>query len=197
MVVAAVTGVADAGKTAVGTALARRLDLPYAEADEFHPPASVARMSPGVPLTDEDRWPWLRAIGGWIARHPGGVVTCSALKRRYRDLLRSCGRPGSSTSPATARHWPRAATTSCRCRCWTPSSPTWSRWQPTNPVSPSTPANPWTPLWTSQRVPYHAEMSTSDRQPATFSMCTTTLVANFHQPDLACVHFIECQIGTP
>ncbi|MEV4318552.1 gluconokinase [Actinocrispum sp. NPDC049592] len=85
-------GVSGSGKTTVGRNLADRLGVPYAEADEFHPPANIAKMSAGHPLTDEDRWPWLRAIADWIREHPdGGVVTCSALKRSYRDLLRTGG----------------------------------------------------------------------------------------------------------
>lgn len=83
-------GVSGVGKTTVGTALAGRLGVPYAEADEFHPPANIAKMSAGVALTDADRAPWLRAIAAWIteqAGRGGGVVTCSALKRRYRDVL--------------------------------------------------------------------------------------------------------------
>src|SRR5918992_4183732 len=87
-----VMGVSGSGKSTVGRALAERLGLPYAEADEFHPPANIDKMSAGQPLTDDDRWPWLRAIAAWITEQSGksgGVVTCSALKRRYRDLLRS------------------------------------------------------------------------------------------------------------
>ena len=89
--VVVVMGVAGSGKTTVAELLAQRLGVPYAEADEFHPPANIAKMSAGHPLTDEDRWPWLRAIAKWIrqqAAADGGVVTCSALKRSYRDLLR-------------------------------------------------------------------------------------------------------------
>ncbi|RZQ62603.1 gluconokinase [Amycolatopsis suaedae] len=93
MPVVVVMGVAGSGKTTVGTELARRLGVPYAEADEFHPEANIAKMSAGTPLTDEDRWPWLDAIARWIGRHagPGGVVTSSALKRSYRDVLRGGG----------------------------------------------------------------------------------------------------------
>ncbi|MEZ0066477.1 gluconokinase [Streptacidiphilus sp. MAP12-20] len=90
-----VMGVAGVGKTTVAQALAERLDLPYGEADDFHPAANIAKMAAGHPLDDQDREPWLRALGGWlgerIADGTGGVVTCSALKRSYRDLLReSC-----------------------------------------------------------------------------------------------------------
>jgi gluconokinase len=90
-----VMGVSGSGKTTVGALLADRLGWPYAEADAFHPAANVAKMAAGHPLTDGDRWPWLRAIGAWIdgqlSRGERGVVTCSALKRAYRDVLR---RPG-------------------------------------------------------------------------------------------------------
>jgi gluconokinase len=85
-------GVSGSGKTTVGVLLARTLGWPYAEADAFHSPANVAKMAAGHPLTDEDRWPWLQAIGAWIdgrlSRGERGVVTCSALKRAYRDVLR-------------------------------------------------------------------------------------------------------------
>ena len=83
-----VMGVSGSGKTTVGQALARRLGVDYAEADEFHPAENIAKMSSGTPLNDEDRWPWLNAIAKWIGEHPqGGVVTCSALKKKYRDVL--------------------------------------------------------------------------------------------------------------
>ncbi len=83
-------GVSSSGKSTVGRQLADRLGVPFAEADDFHPAENVAKMSRGEPLTDTDRWPWLRTLAGWIHRHQdgGGVVTCSALKRAYRDLLR-------------------------------------------------------------------------------------------------------------
>jgi gluconokinase len=90
-----VMGVSGSGKTTIGALLAGKLGWAYAEADDFHSPANVAKMAAGHPLTDEDRWPWLQAIGAWIdgqlARGAPGVVTCSALKRAYRDVLR---RPG-------------------------------------------------------------------------------------------------------
>jgi gluconokinase len=85
-----VMGVAGSGKTTFGTALSRRLGVPFADADDFHGPANIAKMAAGVPLDDADRLPWLRAIGTWLSEHlrTGGVVTCSALRRGYRDLLR-------------------------------------------------------------------------------------------------------------
>ncbi|MBF6175735.1 gluconokinase [Nocardia blacklockiae] len=88
-----VMGVSGAGKTTVGERLAAVLGVEYADGDAFHPAANVAKMSAGVPLDDADRWPWLDAVGDWLARRPGGVVSCSALKRSYRDRLRSAA-PG-------------------------------------------------------------------------------------------------------
>lgn len=86
-----VAGVSGSGKTTIGTLLAERLGWEYAEADAFHSEANVAKMRAGDPLTDEDRVPWLRSIAAWIADRLAtgrpGVVTCSALKRRYRDML--------------------------------------------------------------------------------------------------------------
>lgn len=90
-----VMGVSGSGKSTVGELLAERLGVPYAEADAFHPRANVEKMSAGTPLDDEDRRPWLDAIAGWLSEHAGqgGVVSCSALRRRYRDRLRGCGAP--------------------------------------------------------------------------------------------------------
>ncbi|MUM16434.1 gluconokinase [Mycobacterium sp. CBMA271] len=86
-------GVAGVGKTTVARLLAEQLGTPYAEADDFHPEANIAKMSAGIPLDDEDRWPWLQRIAEWISDRghdgTGGVVTCSALKRSYRDVLRA------------------------------------------------------------------------------------------------------------
>jgi gluconokinase len=86
-----VMGVSGTGKTTVGRLLADELGVPYAEADDFHPAANIAKMAAGTPLDDSDREPWLDAIGAWAAerRGRGGVVSCSALRRRYRDRLRS------------------------------------------------------------------------------------------------------------
>jgi gluconokinase len=85
-----VMGVSGSGKSTVGERLARRLGLDFADADSFHSPANMTKMAAGMPLTDEDRRPWLEAIARWLAEHAeaGGVVTSSALKRSYRDLLR-------------------------------------------------------------------------------------------------------------
>ncbi|GFG75812.1 gluconokinase [Mycobacterium botniense] len=85
-----VMGVSGSGKSTVGAALARRLRVPFADADALHPPANIAKMRAGEPLTDEDRHPWLDAVGEWLAEHSdGGVMSCSALKRTYRDQLRA------------------------------------------------------------------------------------------------------------
>ena len=84
-----VMGVSGSGKSTVGAALAQRLRVPFADADDFHPPANIAKMTAGHSLDDDDRYPWLEAIGEWLAEHPdGGVMSCSALKRMYRDQLR-------------------------------------------------------------------------------------------------------------
>ncbi|MBU8808329.1 gluconokinase [Mycolicibacterium goodii] len=84
-----VMGVSGSGKSTVGAALAQRLRVPFADADDFHPPANIEKMSAGHALDDDDRRPWLESIGTWLAEHPdGGVMSCSALKRAYRDQLR-------------------------------------------------------------------------------------------------------------
>ncbi|MHA6802605.1 gluconokinase [Salinifilum ghardaiensis] len=87
-----VMGVSGSGKSTVAQLLAHRLGWPLAEADEFHPEANIDKMAAGLPLTDEDRMPWLRSLRDWIARHSAEavstIVTCSALKRSYRDVLR-------------------------------------------------------------------------------------------------------------
>ena len=87
-----VMGVSGSGKTTIATGIATALGWEFAEGDDFHPPANVARMRSGQPLTDDDRWPWLERIGTWIsARLAAGesaVLTCSALRRAYRDVLR-------------------------------------------------------------------------------------------------------------
>ena len=86
-----VMGVSGSGKTTVARALADRLGWPYTEGDDFHPRANVEKMRAGHPLDDADRWPWLQALAAEIgereAARQSSVVTCSALKRAYRDLL--------------------------------------------------------------------------------------------------------------
>jgi gluconokinase len=83
-------GVSGSGKSTVGVALARRLGVPFVDADTLHPPANIAKMTAGEPLDDTDRYPWLENVGEWLAGHrDGGVVSCSALKRKYRDQLRA------------------------------------------------------------------------------------------------------------
>ena len=85
-------GVAGSGKSSVMAALVARLGWPALEGDALHPPGNVAKMAAGVPLTDADRAPWLEAIGDWIsereAERQSSFVTCSALRRAYRDVLR-------------------------------------------------------------------------------------------------------------
>lgn len=89
--VAVVMGVAGSGKSTVGEQLAARLGVPFRDADDFHPQANIDKQRAGQPLTDEDRRPWLEAIAAWLdaRRGQGALVSCSALKRAYRDLLRA------------------------------------------------------------------------------------------------------------
>lgn len=83
-------GISGSGKSTVGRALADRLSVPFADADDLHPPSNIAKMSAGHPLDDADRWPWLAVVGQWVAGHPDGcVMSCSALKRAYRDRIRA------------------------------------------------------------------------------------------------------------
>lgn len=88
-----VMGVAGCGKSTLGAALAGAIDCPFLEGDDFHSAEAVAKMRSGIPLTDDDRWPWLdrlgRAIGAQVASDAIAVATCSALKRAYRDRLRT------------------------------------------------------------------------------------------------------------
>jgi gluconokinase len=86
-----IMGVSGSGKTTIAVLLAGRLHWELADADSFHSAANLQKMRSGIPLADEDRWPWLHAIAAWIdeTRRAGthGIVTCSALKRSYRDIL--------------------------------------------------------------------------------------------------------------
>jgi gluconokinase len=87
-----IMGVSGSGKSTVAGVVSGRLGWDLAEGDDLHPAANVAKMQAGEPLTDDDRWPWLETIADWIRQHTQagtpGVVTCSALKKRYRDVLR-------------------------------------------------------------------------------------------------------------
>jgi gluconokinase len=87
-----VMGVSGTGKSTVARSLADALGWPMEEGDDLHPEANVDKMEPGIPLTDDDRWPWLDRVGEWIdgqgRKNEPGIVTCSALKRAYRDRLR-------------------------------------------------------------------------------------------------------------
>lgn len=85
-----VMGVSGSGKSTIGIGLAERLSVPFVDADDLHPLTNVDKMAAGLPLTDDDRWPWLHRVGQVIAEHAetGVVVACSALKRAYRDAIR-------------------------------------------------------------------------------------------------------------
>jgi gluconokinase len=85
-------GVSGCGKSTIADLVAKHLGWPMIEGDDLHPPANIAKMTQGIPLTDEDRWPWLQAIAAridvWRQAGERGVVTCSSLRRAYRDRLR-------------------------------------------------------------------------------------------------------------
>lgn len=85
--VVVVMGVSGAGKTTIGKLLAERLGVPFIEGDDYHPPSNVAKMARGVPLQDEDRWPWLDALNALLQRENRAVLACSALKHAYRERL--------------------------------------------------------------------------------------------------------------
>src|SRR5215469_15025427 len=91
MTIAVVMGVSGSGKTTIATGIARAFGWSLLEGDSLHPAANIAKMKSGMPLNDEDRWPWLRAIAAAIddmrAQGQSAVVACSALKRAYRDVL--------------------------------------------------------------------------------------------------------------
>lgn len=90
-----VMGVSGCGKSTVGVEIARRLGWDYGEGDDFHPKANVDKMASGRPLQDEDRWPWLETLAQWTRerdeRGESSVLSCSSLKRVYRDILRRGG----------------------------------------------------------------------------------------------------------
>lgn len=83
-----IMGVAGSGKTTVGLRLAHDLKAQFQDGDELHSEAAIAKMSAGIPLTDEDRWPWLDAVATWLAEQERGIIACSALRRVYRDCIR-------------------------------------------------------------------------------------------------------------
>ncbi|WP_062516422.1 gluconokinase [Demequina gelatinilytica] len=90
MVAMVVMGPTSTGKSTVGVALAAAINAPFVDGDDLHPAANLAKMSAGVALTDDDRWPWLDAVGTILRDAPGGaVVACSALRRAYRDRIRA------------------------------------------------------------------------------------------------------------
>ncbi|XP_078678079.1 putative gluconokinase [Branchiostoma floridae x Branchiostoma belcheri] len=117
-------GVCGCGKTSVGQALAEKLSWEFADADLFHPYVNKQKMSAGVPLTDEDRYPWLRklhaVIYSWISEGRSGVLACSALKRLYRQVLVTEGVRRSSGVV-----WRAGLDTSCPLVCWTLSFSHW------------------------------------------------------------------------
>lgn len=84
-----VMGVSGCGKSSVGEALGRLLDVPYFDGDDLHPAENVAKMAAGMPLTDDDRWPWLDRVAAALAERASVIVGCSALKRAYRDRIRA------------------------------------------------------------------------------------------------------------
>jgi carbohydrate kinase (thermoresistant glucokinase family) len=126
-------GVTGSGKTTVGRALAQSLGWAFYDADDYHPPANVAKMASGVPLTDNDRWPWLDRIVDMLGRVQANgshaVLACSALKQTYRDRI---ARPGDvnfvylkgDLATIEARS-PRGATNTCLRRCCQVNSRRW------------------------------------------------------------------------
>lgn len=92
MTIYMIIGVSGCGKTSVGAALAARLGCPFYDGDDFHPPENVAKMASGIPLSDEDRYPWLARLHDLLAEHAArgesAVLACSALKQKYRQQLR-------------------------------------------------------------------------------------------------------------
>ncbi len=92
-----VMGVTGCGKSSVGQALAQRLDGMFIDADDYHPPANRVKLARNIPLTDQDRWPWLRLLADLLrcesARNSTVVLACSALKQTYRDVLCTCASP--------------------------------------------------------------------------------------------------------
>ena len=134
-------GVSGSGKTTVGAALAQRLRVPFADADDFHPPANIAKMTAGHALDDDDRLPWLEAIGEWLAEHAesGGVMSCSALKRTYRDLLRRHAPHGRVPAPARQPRGDRRAVRPAGPGHFMPASLIDSQFATLEPLAPDEP----------------------------------------------------------
>lgn len=84
-----VMGVSGCGKSSLGAALAEQLGMPFFEGDTLHPAANVEKMRSGIPLTDDDRWPWLTSVAQSLGDRESAIVSCSALKRSYRDHIRA------------------------------------------------------------------------------------------------------------
>jgi gluconokinase len=84
-----IMGVAGCGKSSVGEGLSARLGVPYRDGDDLHTPEAVGKMRAGIPLTDDDRWPWLDRVAGVLAGEAPVIVGCSALRRVYRDRIRA------------------------------------------------------------------------------------------------------------
>jgi gluconokinase len=138
-------GVSGCGKSTVGALLAGRLEWDFEEGDDLHPAANVDKMASGEPLDDEDRWPWLAKVAEWIGEHTDagrpGIITCSALKKGYRDVLR--GEQVvfvylAGTREQIARRLAARTATICPRRCSTRSSTRSNRRQPRRTPSPST-----------------------------------------------------------
>ncbi|WP_433521026.1 gluconokinase [Nocardia pseudovaccinii] len=100
-------GVTGCGKSTIGRQVAGMVGSEFLDADDLHSPSNVAKMAAGIPLTDVDRAPWLEAVRDWMSTRSAGVVACSALRRRYRDVLRSISAPVAFVhldgAPATIR----------------------------------------------------------------------------------------------
>ena len=135
-------GVSGAGKSSVMAPLARRLHAASAEGDSFHSDANVRKMRAGIPLTDDDRWPWLRSIADWIGAREresvAAVVTCSALRRSYRDVLRD-GHPSVHFVHLTARSSVLERRLSARIGHYMPPSLLRSQLETLEPLCPDEP----------------------------------------------------------
>ena len=138
-----VMGVAGVGKTTIGEALARALGWRFIDADDYHPPENVAKMKAGIPLDDEDRWPWLQRLNGILKDEQNAVLACSALKESYRRRLaagledfKMVYLHGERRADPRAHGGAKASAT-CRRRCWTANSRRSSR-----PPTPSRSTSP-------------------------------------------------------